>query len=250
MTVHHRLGCHSQQTAHVVIAQACGDALGIYPRRMPCRRFNGTDVTVVGREDVHYALAVLTVIDCRHDQAISKNLFLVRHLGSLFPDSRHHASLCRASYVPQGGGAWKAPSVTRQGVRSTLIRRPMTSEALAFNEVQCQLVGRLQRARLRVEDDATDVAPRAVIDRDLLDAHPTVAGDGTHGVTAVLKAEPLLTAPSGLLLPHLQGSACLAALILQGDDHSNQPRQFGGEKATLATVKPPRNRRTRLREDI
>lgn len=131
-----------------------------------------------------------------------------------------------------------------------LVRRPMTSEALASNEIQCQLVGRLQRVRLRVEDDASYVAPGAVFDCDLLHANPAVASDGTHGVTTVLKAEPLLTAPSGLLPPHLQDSAYLAASILQGDDYAKQPKQLGGEKATLATVTPPRNRRTRLREDV
>ncbi len=172
------------------------------------------------------------------------------HPDGLFSGFGDHANLLRARYMPQGGEPREALPVASNGVPLALVRRPMTSEALAFNEIQCQLVGRLQRVRLRVEDDASYVAPRAVFDCDLLHANPAVAGDGTHGVTTVLKAEPLLTAPSGLLPPHLQDSDYLAASILQGDDYAKQPRQLGGEKATLATVTPPRNRRTRLREDV
>jgi len=249
MTINHSLSAVPDQGTNVVVAKASSHAFGVAHRRVSRGSFDGAQVTVVRRKDVDHALAVLAVIDCRHDQAVSKNFLFVWHLGPPHPEPRKCASLNRVGYVPKAGGTQEAGATSHQALTGSL-QRARSFEALAFNEIKGQLMRRLQRTGLRVKDDTSDVASGAVFDRDLLHAHPLVASDCAHGVTTVFKAEPLLTAPSDVLLTHLQSSVCLAALILQGDDYVEQPRQFGSERATFSTVKPPRNRRTRLREDV
>lgn len=248
MTIRQPLRPLSQQATHVTFAQARRNSLGVCPCRMTRSCFNRAQMAVVRRKDVHHALTVVTVVDRRYNQAISEYFALVRHPRPRLSEHWNRASLNRAGYVPKAGGTQEARATDYDPLTVSLQRaRPF--EALAFNEIKGKLMRRLQRTGLRLKDDTSDVAPGAIFDHDLLHAHAAVAGDGTHSVTTALKAEPLLAAPSCLLLAHLQGFAWLTALILQGNDHADQPSQLGGEKATLATVKPPRNRRTRLRPD-
>jgi len=121
----------------------------------------------------------------------------------------------------------------------------------SFYEVSSELVRGLQRALFRVKNNPRNVAPRTVVESDFLNGYTMVSNDGADRVRVAINVEPLLDMSSNLALTHWDASAPAVGLILQGGcRQSKRPYPSSVARATLATVKPPRNRRTRLREDV
>jgi hypothetical protein len=78
-----------------------------------------------------------------------------------------------------------------------------------------------------------------------------VSNDGADRVVVAINVEPLLDMSSNLALTHSDVSAPAVGLILQGGRRkSKRPSPCDVAYATLATVQPPRDLRTRLRKDV
>lgn len=125
------------------------------------------------------------------------------------------------------------------------------SKAFAFNKIQSQLVRRAQGARFGLKKNTSDIAARTAVDRNLFDAHPVSADDGADRVIPALEDKTLFNVLSNLCLIHSHDSVRGGVVILQGADRqSKHHARSNFAPTTLATVKPPRDLRTRLREDV
>lgn len=271
MTIHHPSVPLPHQGPDVAVAQAGSHALGVAQCRVSRRCFDGAQVTAVGRKDVYYALAVLTVVNRRYDQAISKHIPLIRHLATPFLALQYPASSVASIDVPKAGvlrpwgqGKNFGSFISTAALRTNIVLRALgtrrlsavsvmwlvASKAFAFNEIQSQLVRRAQGARFRLKNNTSDIAARTVVDRNLFDAHSVSADDGADRVIPALEGKTLFHVSSNLCLIHSHDSVRGGVLILQGADRqSKHHARSNSAPTTLATVKPPRDRRTRLRPD-
>lgn len=91
MTINYQSGALLNQGANVAVAEALGNAARLGPRRVSCGSLKSPYMPLIRREDMHHAMAMLAAIDSRHDQAIPKHFFLVRHLGPTFSAPKYRA---------------------------------------------------------------------------------------------------------------------------------------------------------------
>ena len=135
---------------------------------------------------------------------------------------------------------------------NALLSRPLRHCALAFYEVQSQLVRRFQRTLFRIENDTRNVASAAPIERHLLNGHAACANDEADGVAAPIQGEALFNVAANVVLAHWTHSIYVGFLILHSADRTSKVAKANCSSgtiqapATLATVKPPRNMRVKV----
>lgn len=136
---------------------------------------------------------------------------------------------------------------------NALLNRPLGDCALTFYEVESELVRGFQRTRFRVENYTRNVASAAAIERHLLNGHAASANDEADGVAASIQGKAPYNVAANVVLAHWMPSVYVGFLILHSADAASKEATTDCSRGiqreapvTLATVKPPRDLRTKV----